>query len=130
MKEKGQKRYASACTKGRIKSMFNLMFDWAYAREIVDRNYARAFELDKKTKIKQVREKRKNTIFSNEEIDLLWKNVDKITFVDMVLCGIYSGWRPQELAILKIKDIDLELQVMYGGMKTDAGKDSAYPFTH
>ena len=41
----------------------------------------------------------------------------------MVLCGIYSGWRPQELAILKIKDIDLELQVMYGGMKTDAGKD-------
>lgn len=126
-KEKGQKRYASACTKGRIKSMFNLMFDWAYAREIVDRNYARAFELDKETKIKQVREKRKNTIFSNEEIDLLWKNVDRIAFVDMVLCGIYSGWRPQELAILKIKDIDLELQVMYGGMKTDAGKDRCVP---
>lgn len=126
-KEKGQKRYASACTKVRIKSMFNLMFDWAYAREIVDRNYARAFELDKETKIKQVREKRKNTIFSNEEIDLLWKNVDKIAFVDMVLCGIYSGWRPQELAILKIKDIDLELQVMYGGMKTDAGKDRCVP---
>lgn len=126
-KEKGQKRYASACTKGRIKSMFNLMFDWAYAREIVDRNYARAFELDKETKIKQVREKRKNTIFSKEEIDLLWKNVDKIAFVDMVLCGIYSGWRPQELAILKIKDIDLELQVMYGGIKTDAGKDRCVP---
>ena len=126
-KEKGQKRYASACTKGRIKSMFNLMFDWAYAREIVDRNYARAFELDKETKIKQVREERKNTIFSKEEIDLLWKNVDKIAFVDMVLCGIYSGWRPQELAILKIKDIDLELQVMYGGMKTDAGKDRCVP---
>ena len=126
-KEKGQKRYASACTKGRIKSMFNLMFDWAYAREIVDRNYARAFELDKETKIKKVREKRKNTIFSKEEIDLLWKNVDKIAFVDMVLCGIYSGWRPQELAILKIKDIDLELQVMYGGMKTDAGKDRCVP---
>ena len=126
-KEKGQKRYASACTKGRIKSMFNLMFDWAYAREIVDRNYARAFELDKETKIKQAREKRKNTIFSKEEIDLLWKNVDKIAFVDMVLCGIYSGWRPQELAILKIKDIDLELQVMYGGMKTDAGKDRCVP---
>ena len=126
-KEKGQRRYASACTKGRMKSMFNLMFDWAYAREIVDRNYARAFELDKETKIKQVREKRKNTIFSKEEIDLLWKNVDKIAFVDMVLCGIYSGWRPQELAILKIKDIDLELQVMYGGMKTDAGKDRCVP---
>lgn len=45
----------------------------------------------------------------------------------MVLCGIYSGWRPQELAILKIKDIDLELQVMYGGMKTDAGKDRCVP---
>ena len=51
-KEKGQRRYASACTKGRMKSMFNLMFDWAYAREVVDRNYARAFEVDKDVRMK------------------------------------------------------------------------------
>ena len=126
-KEKGQRRYASACTKGRMKSMFNLMFDWAYAREVVDRNYARAFEVDKDVRIQQRREKRKNEIFTAEEIALLWENVEKIAFADMVLCGIYSGWRPQELSILRIADIDLEEDVMYGGMKTEAGKDRCVP---
>lgn len=125
--EKGKRRYASACIKGRMKSMFNLMFDWAYAREVVDRNYARAFEIGKDVRIQQRREKRKNEIFTAEEIALLWDNADKIAFVDMILCGIYSGWRPQELSILRVSDIDLEEQIMYGGMKTEAGRDRGVP---
>ena len=44
-------------------------------------------------------------------------------FTDMVLIGIYSGWRPQELAILQVKDIDLESDTMFGGLKTDAGRN-------
>ena len=85
--EKGKRRYASACIKGRMKSMFNLMFDWAYAREVVDRNYARAFEIGKDVRIQQRREKRKNEIFTAEEIALLWDNADKIAFVDMINIG-------------------------------------------
>lgn len=126
-REKGKRRYASASTKARIKSMFNLMFDYAYARDIVDRNYARAFEIDKDIRIQQKREQRKNIPFSQEEIEILWENVSKVKFTDMVLIGIYSGWRPQELAILQVKDIDLESDTMFGGLKTDAGRNRCVP---
>lgn len=114
-KEKGKRRYASAGTKARMKSMFNLMFDFAYARDVVDKNYARAFDVGKEIRIQQYKDKRKNIQFSNEEIEILWSNINKIQFVDMVLIGIFSGWRPQELSILQIKDIDLESNIMFGG---------------
>jgi integrase len=45
----------------------------------------------------------------------------------MVLTGIYSGWRPQELSILKISNVDLENQTFSGGLKTDAGRDRIVP---
>lgn len=45
----------------------------------------------------------------------------------MILIGIYSGWRPQELSILKIADIDLEKNTMFGGLKTDAGRNRCVP---
>jgi integrase len=45
----------------------------------------------------------------------------------MILIGIYSGWRPQELSILKIADIDLENNTMFGGLKTDAGRNRCVP---
>lgn len=124
---KGEIVKASACTQARIKSVFNLMFDFAYERELVDRNYARAFELDKNIKERKRREKRQNRIFDREEIQKLWDNIDKVRFADMVLIGIYSGWRPQELSILKVADVDLEDDVFKGGLKTVAGIDRTVP---
>ena len=44
-KQKGQKIYPTASTKSRIKSLFNLMLDYALEYEIVDKNYARTFEI-------------------------------------------------------------------------------------
>lgn len=112
-------------TKNRMKSVFNLMYDWALEREIVETNYARNFSVKS---IDKSDEKKKEKIpFSKEEIEILWENVGKIQFVDMVLIEIYSGWRPQELAILKHNDIDLENGWMKGGMKTEAGKDRLVP---
>ena len=126
-KDKGKKRYATAGTKARMKSMFNLMFDWAYARDIVDKNYARAFDVGKEIREQQKRDKRKNIPFSQEEVNILWENINKIEYEDMVLIGIFSGWRPQELSILRVEDIDLEEEVMFGGLKTDAGKNRCVP---
>lgn len=65
--------------------------------------------------------------FTDEEIQQLWDSKDLIPFADMVLIGIYSGWRPQELSILQITDIDLEAGTMKGGLKTDAGKNRIVP---
>ena len=45
-KDKGKKRMASAGTKSRMKSMFNLMFDYAMAHEVVFTNYARNYKID------------------------------------------------------------------------------------
>lgn len=126
-KDKGRRRYASAGTKARIKSLFNLMFKYACARDITDKDYANSFSIGKDIRIQQNRDKRKTVPFSNEEVTLLWNSINKIQFVDMVLIGIYSGWRPQELSILKLKDIDLENNTMIGGLKTDAGKNRCVP---
>lgn len=48
----------------------------------------------------------------------------------MLLIEIYSGWRPQELAILKTSDIAIENRTMLGGLKTDAGKNRIVPIRH
>lgn len=45
----------------------------------------------------------------------------------MILIGIYSGWRPQELAILKIADVDLQNRSFCGGLKTNAGRNRIVP---
>ena len=38
---------------------------------------------------------------------ILWDNVDKKTYVDVLLIQCYSGWRPQELGLIELKDVDL-----------------------
>lgn len=112
-------------TKSRIKSLFNMMYKYAVAHDIVEKDYASVMFANgnpiKRSRTKEV------VPFSQEEIFLLWDNLDNIAFADMILIGIYSGWRPQELAILKVADIDLEAGTMLGGLKTDAGKNRIVP---
>lgn len=112
-------------TKSRIKSLFNMMYKYAVAHDIVEKDYASVMFANgnpiKRSRTKEV------IPFSQEEIFLLWDNLDSIAFADMILIGIYSGWRPQELAILKVADIDLEAGTMLGGLKTDAGKNRIVP---
>lgn len=112
-------------TKSRIKSLFNMMYKYAVAHDIVEKDYASVMFANgnpiKRSRAKEV------IPFSQEEIFLLWDNLNNIAFADMILIGIYSGWRPQELAILKTKDVDLEAETMLGGLKTDAGKNRIVP---
>ena len=105
-------------TKGRIKSLFNMMYKYAVAHDIVDKDYASVMFANGNP-IK--RERTKEPIpFTDEEVQQLWDNKDLIPFADMVLIGIYSGWRPQELSILQIADIGIEAETMKGGLKTAA----------
>lgn len=108
-------------TKARIKSMFNLLYRFAMKHEICDKDYAALCNSVKKAKPEIER-----VPFSKAEINTLWDNIQS-PFVDMILIGIYSGWRPQELAILKTNDIDIENKTMKGGLKTDAGKNRIVP---
>lgn len=109
-------------TKGRIKSMFNLMYRYALKYDIVEKDYAALCD-----SVKREAPEKEIIPFTHDEIQLLWDNLNEVPFADMVLIGIYSGWRPQELAILKTADIDLEANTMFGGLKTDAGRNRCVP---
>lgn len=108
-------------TKMRMKSLFNLMYKWAIKHDIVTTDYASLCD-----GIKTPKPKIERKPFSDEEIKTLWDNV-QFPFVDMILIGIYTGFRPQELAILKVSDIDLDEMTVKGGLKTNAGKNRIVP---
>ncbi len=124
---KGEKRYPTAGVKSRIKSMFNLMFDYALEYEIVDKNYARTFNLSDAIIKEKEEVKRGHIPFSDEEMKILWNHVDITKYVDVILIQCYSGWRPQELGLLKLENINLDDWTFTGGMKTDAGTNRTVP---
>lgn len=113
--------------KNKIKSLFNLMLDYALEYEIVDRNYSRTFKLTDET-IKEIQKVKKEHIpFTDEEISKLWEHVDDKNFVDVILIQCYSGWRPQELGLIELANVDLENCTFKGGIKTEAGEDRVVP---
>lgn len=123
----GKEKHPSPTTKTKIKSLFNLMLDYAEEHELVDKNYARTFKLADDI-IKDVEEEKKDHInFTNGEMQKLWNNLYDVDYVDVLLIQCYSGWRPQELGLLKIENVDLDNWFITGGMKTDAGKDRIVP---
>lgn len=126
-KEKGNKRYASSGTKARMKSLFNLMFDYAVRHEMILKNYARDFNVSADIR-KDIEHQRCARIpFTYDEIQVLWSHLDDVKFVNMILIGIYTGFRPQELTLLKTCDVNLEEDTIFGGMKTEAGTDRYVP---
>lgn len=123
----GEERAASANTKARIKSLFNLMLDYAVEYEIVDHNYARTFDISENIIKEREDAKRGHIAFTESEIECLWRNLYTVEWVDAILFQCYSGWRPQELGLLKIENVNLEDGYIIGGMKTDAGTDRIVP---
>lgn len=74
---------------------------------------------------KYEREK-KIEIFTDDEVKILWDNLH-IEVVDIILIGIYGGWRPSELTELETANIDLENSTMIGGIKTENGINRVVP---
>lgn len=124
---RGKEQHPTATMKNQIKSLFNLMLDHALEYELVDRNYSRTFNLTEET-VKEIQSVKKEHIaFADEEMDLLWANITNKRGIDILLIQCYSGWRPQELGLLELKDVDLENWTFQGGMKTDASENRIVP---
>lgn len=118
---RGTEQKPNANMKNLIKTLFNLMLDYALEYELVERNYSRSFHLNEEV-IKEIHTVRQEHIpFSEAEMARLWRNLGKKEFVDIILIQCYSGWRPQEIGLLEIKDVDLAEGFFSGGMKTEAG---------
>lgn len=126
-KDKGKKITPTAGVKARIKSMFNLMLDYALEYELVDKNYARTFEVSDDIIREREEAKRGHIIFQESELDILWDNLYRVKFVDWILIQCYMGWRPQELATLELSAVNLDQWYMQAGMKTPAGKQRVVP---
>lgn len=119
--------HPSPRTKNDIKTLFNQMFDYALEYELVEKNYSRTFTLSDELIEEITTTKNGHVPFTNEEMELLWKNVDTIKDVDMILIQAYSGWRPRELCLIKLSEINFEQWIFVGGIKTAAGKNRTVP---
>ena len=116
-----------ARTKNIIKTIFNLMFDYALEYELIEKNYSRSFTLSEEL-VKEITTTKKGHIpFTDEEMHRLWNNVDVIEGIDMMLISCYSGWRPSELCRLELSEVNIQDMTFIGGMKTDAGKSRKVP---
>lgn len=73
--------------------------------DIVDKKYSQFIELGKPVKVYD------RQPFTDEEIQILWDNVDKIPFVDVVLILIYTGMRITEL--LEVENNNVHLKDRY-----------------
>ena len=108
----------SSCHK--VKVLAGLLYKYALADDIVDRNYAEMVELPSE-------EKKVKEIFTDIEIKIMESKVDEIEWMDTILIFIYTGMRITELLTLTKFNIDLENGFITGGIKTDAGKDRIIP---
>lgn len=118
---------ATPNTKYRIKTLFNLMMDYAVEYELIPTNYARAIDLPEKI-AKAASEKVHHVPYTEDDLSLLWQFADREDVVaDMILVTCYAGWRPAELLSLRLENIDCGNHAITGGMKTDAGRNRVVP---
>ncbi len=122
--EAGKKIAATAIIKGNVKTLYNLLFDYAVFRRIVTENYARTFttNLSKEVGLKS----RVGRPYTKDELAILWSKCGDI-FIDMTLVQCYSGWRPGEVITLSVNNIDLENRTYTGGIKTENGINRIVP---
>ena len=124
---RGELKKPSPSSKMRIKSLFNIMLDYAVEFEIVDKNYSRTFNVDDEV-TKEIESNRKEHIpYTSKEMKILWDNLYLVDYVDIMLIQAYSGMRPQEIGWIEMDKVNLDEWIITGGMKTDAGIDRIIP---
>jgi integrase len=108
----------SSCHK--VKVLIGLLYKYALADDIVDRNYAQMVELPSE-------ETKEQDIFTDLEVKKLESAVNKKEWIDTILIFIYTGMRISELLTLTKFNVDIENMLITGGVKTDAGKNRIIP---
>lgn len=104
----------------KLKTLFSQMYQFAIENDIVEKDYSKFVEAGEQT-TKIVR-----TPFSDAEIEMLWRNLD-MPYVDTILFMIYSGMRVGELLSIKSANVNIERQILIGGIKTKASIDRTIP---
>lgn len=100
-----------------IINLYHQMYHYADGQSWCDKDYS------KFVKIKKEDDDEHGVPFSDDELRVLWKNVQDET-AEMVLIICYSGWRISEYIGL---EVNLKEKYFFGGMKTEAGENRTVP---
>lgn len=119
LKEKG----LSTGTLKQVKSILNMMFNYALKNEYINKNMVEFLDIGKYKKVIE------RKVFINEEINILWNNKGERD-IDIILILIYTGLRINELLSLENNQINIEERYIKAGSKTDAGKDRLIPINY
>jgi len=106
-------------TKKKVRTLCTLMYRYALENDICNKNYAEFLKLEKTKKSNKIR-------FSDIEIATLFSN-ETIPYIDTILILIYTGFRINEFLSLTKFSVDLENNIIVGGLKTEAGENRTVP---
>lgn len=104
----------------KLKTLFSQLYQFAIENDIVEKDYSKFVEAGEQT-TKIIR-----TPFSDAEIETLWSNLDT-PYVDTILIMIYSGMRVGELLEIKSANVNIDRQILIGGIKTKASINRTIP---
>lgn len=107
----------SVCEK--VKSLSMQLCKYAMQEDIINKNYAEFVKLPPAVKPE-------THPFTDEEIKTLLNNDDN-KICKIILCMIFTGFRPTEFFSIEVKNIDIENMFIRGGAKTEAGKNRIIP---
>ena len=100
-----------------ISIVYNMIFEYAFINNYVDKNYASYVSVGK------TNDAENGEPFTEEQVKILWQNSEKVD-AQITLILIYSGLRISELKEAKI---NLEDRIFQGGLKTPSGKNRIVP---
>lgn len=88
----------------KIKVLFNQLFDYAVAHDVIteDRHIVKYLDIG------TGEQSTKHYRFTDAEIDALWRWADGNEYVQVILMLIYAGTRPGELFNVKASSVDLD----------------------
>ena len=115
------KRKGNEGVYSKIRIVSNGIFEYAIYHGIVEHNLTETVRTPKRKK-----KKSEGNRFSDEELNILWKHkTDDVIKTILIFC--YTGFRPSELFLVKCSDVDIEKEIIVGGIKTEAGKNRRIP---
>ena len=103
-------------TKENMRALLGLMYKYAIPRKWAELNLAQYLTINAEAGSHRPG-------FTLDEVEKIRKSVGKVENADIILCMIYTGFRPSEFLSLKGKDYDEKRKCITGGSKTEAGRN-------
>lgn len=104
----------SYATCKKVRSLINLVFDYAIVKELTATNYGKYLQLGRNTPIKP------HTVFTRQQINKLWRSNHPHNHVPLLL--LYTGMRSAELRHVKRSDVNIKQKyIRITQSKTKAG---------